>query len=66
MEQLMTITDVAHRAGVSVTTLRRWLKRGIGPRYRRLPSGGHRFADPDVTAWLRSMVIEPDRVKRQP
>jgi excisionase family DNA binding protein len=52
-ERLMTQREAANYLHVSITTLQRWRKRGIGPPSTRLPNGYLRFRKADLDAWLR-------------
>jgi excisionase family DNA binding protein len=52
-EKHLTITDLAEREGVPVTTVYQWNSRGDGPRYMRI--GRHvRYKLADVIAWEES------------
>ena len=47
--------EVARRAGISVQTLRRYIRAGIGPAVIQLPSGHRRFEESDAEVWLEQL-----------
>jgi len=55
MEKPMRLKDVAASTGFSEITLRRWLRRGWGPPYRRTKSGIYLFLPAEVRSWFASL-----------
>lgn len=45
-------------AGVSIATMRRYLKAGTGPRLVRLSERVHGFRRSDLSAWIESRAVE--------
>lgn len=53
--ELLKLRDVAEQLQISISTLRRYLRAGEGPRYHRLPGGRIVFKANDVQAWLNQL-----------
>jgi DNA-binding transcriptional MerR regulator len=51
-EHLLTQRQAAAYLNVSITTLQRWRRNGIGPPSIVLPNGYRRFRKSDLDAWL--------------
>ncbi len=58
MENLLRLEDLAEITGYSVVTLRRWLKQGSGPKYRKA-GRFYLFLPSDVSEWIQS--LGPDK-----
>ncbi|MGH4013153.1 MAG: helix-turn-helix transcriptional regulator [Pseudonocardiaceae bacterium] len=54
MIELLTARQVAELLGVSLWTLRKWTRDGLGPQPHRLGPRAIRYSREDVNAWLRS------------
>ncbi len=52
-ERLLTQRQAAAYLNVSITTLQRWRRQGIGPPSIVLPNGYRRFRRSDLDRWLR-------------
>lgn len=57
-EEKMTARQVAERVGISLVTFHRWMRRGWGPDYARLPSGYYQFDTATVEEWIENMNIK--------
>jgi predicted DNA-binding transcriptional regulator AlpA len=55
LRRLLSPAEVAARWGISQSTLRRWGKRGIGPRPFRLSDGTVRYSKGAVEAFERTL-----------
>jgi len=55
MEKPIRLKEVAKLTGFSEITLRRWLRRGWGPPYRKTKSGIYLFLPADVRSWFVSL-----------
>ena len=57
-ERLLTESEMAHRLGVSISGLRKWRERHVGPKFIRL---GRliRYSVVDLEEWLASNKEEP-------
>lgn len=55
MEAFFRIKDLQQITGISVSTLRRWIASGVGPPYRKTPTGIYLFKPTEVEAWLNSL-----------
>jgi excisionase family DNA binding protein len=53
-EQWLTEPQVAEALDCSISTVRSWRKRGVGPQYHRLGPRLVRYRRADIDAWLRS------------
>ena len=56
---LMKTREAAKQLGISVITLRRWLKAGWGPPVIKSRSGMFRFSDKDLQLWTDKHRQEP-------
>ncbi len=54
MDKLLKLKDLAKLTGFSTVTLRRWLKRGTGPRFMKTATGIYLFRPGDIDSWLMS------------
>jgi len=55
MKQYLRCVAVADRLGISLETLRRYIKNGTCPQYRRLPGGIMLFLPTDVERWVAEL-----------
>lgn len=55
MEPFIKLADVARLTGFSKFTLRRWIIRGIGPNFKRSPTGTFLFLASEVEKWAESL-----------
>jgi len=55
MEPFIKLTDVSRMTGIPKITLRRWLREGKGPFFRRSPAGTLLFRKSDVEAWVDAL-----------
>ena len=62
-ERLLTESEMAHRLGVSISGLRKWRERHVGPKFIRL---GRliRYSVTDLEAWLDANKQEPVGVQK--
>jgi excisionase family DNA binding protein len=59
-EPLLTQRQAAEYLNVSITTLQRWRRKGIGPPSIRLPNGYLRFRRSDLDTWLEKHGSNPE------
>jgi DNA-binding transcriptional MerR regulator len=59
-ERLLTQRQAAAYLNVSITTLQRWRRKGIGPPSIVLPNGYHRFRRADLEEWLGRYGSNPE------
>lgn len=58
-ERIISRREFAEITGKSVTTLKRWDRREIGPRVVRFPSGRVGYRLRDVEAWIDACTKRP-------
>lgn len=58
MTDLLKLRTAAALIGVAPGVLRRWLKRGVGPRHFRTVGGHFRFREPDILRWIEGRSVE--------
>jgi DNA-binding transcriptional MerR regulator len=59
-ERLLTQRQAAEYLNVSIVTLQRWRRKGIGPPSIVLPNGYRRFRKSDLDAWLERYGSNPE------
>lgn len=52
MEPFIKLAQVAEMTGLCVMTLRRYIKNGEGPAFKRSPTGLYLFRRSDVERWI--------------
>jgi len=55
MKKFIRLKDVSESTGIPMTTMSRWLRQGLGPDYKRTPTGNYLFSERDVQRWLESL-----------
>jgi predicted DNA-binding transcriptional regulator AlpA len=55
MEQFINLRALSEMTGLAKPRLRRWLREGRGPAYKKSPSGLYLFRKSDVVAWVASL-----------
>jgi len=55
IEQFIKLTELSRLIGIPRITLRRWILQGIGPTYRRSPTGTFLFRESDVEKWIENL-----------
>jgi hypothetical protein len=58
MDLLLDTEEAARMLGYAPKTLRNLKALGIGPRFRKLPSGGVRYTAADLRAWVHNGVTQ--------
>lgn len=51
-KSVMTTVEAARHLGVCPLTLRRWFKKGVGPKYYLTPSGRFLLRRSELEAWI--------------
>ena len=54
----ITVTEVAEMVGTTRSTVEKWMKRGVAPKWRKLPNRRVLFDVRDVEEWLDSLVVQ--------
>ena len=55
MQKFIKLRDVSETTGIPAVTLARWLRQGLGPDFKRTPTGLYLFYERDVMRWLESL-----------
>lgn len=59
-EGLLTQRQAAAYLNISIRTMQRWRRHGIGPPSIRLPNGYLRYRKSDLDAWLERHGNDPE------
>ena len=54
--RLVTVREYAERFGISEDTVRRWARKGIGPRPIKIGPRAVRYRETDINAYLEERV----------
>jgi predicted site-specific integrase-resolvase len=64
MEKLMSLKQVCDFAGINIYTMKRWLKKGQGPKVLWTPNGRRRFREEDVVVWYGDFFSEEKHISK--
>jgi len=66
MAKLMPMKDVANALGYSESKVYQMIRRNEFPAGRKMPTGGVRWLDDEVDAWIRQTYAQAQEVRLSP
>ena len=54
----ISVAELAEMTGSSPATVKRWMSRGVAPKWRKLPNRRILFDSRDLEDWLDALVVQ--------